>query len=341
MLWLVVVWSPAAAAHVTGRRELQSCGSATFVAVSSSECPRNTVRNPLSSLRNCYDSVRCGVTCEGDGECGTDPALDNCDGYDVYERSCPTPQPMNNVMDDSNIKTAVRAWLSHSASAEAKYGHISTWATGGVTDLSRLFALESSFNEDISAWDTSGVTKMSRMFYRARAFNQDIGGWAVDNVNMMYRMFSGARSFDQDLGWCVDDDVELEDAFYGTKCEETSCGVAQKDVIGICESPCLISTEHGICIINSPTLIMIILTVLLAGAGAYVRCKKKKDETYAAAARRVLCCRGTKVRAVAPTTSEDPVLPASMVSVVDAPAAGIAPNELGTVVSVKHNPPTN
>jgi hypothetical protein len=30
-----------------------------------------------------------------------------------------------------------------------------------------------------------------------------------------------------------------------------------------------------------------------------------------------------------------------MVSVVDAPAAGIAPNELGTVVSVKHNPPTN
>jgi len=30
------------------------------------------------------------------------------------------------------------------------------------------------------------------------------------------------------------------------------------------------------------------------------------------------------------------VLPASLVSVVDAPAAGIAPNELGTVVSVKH-----
>ena len=44
-----------------------------------------------------------------------------------------------------------------------------------------------------------------------------------------------------------------------------------------------------------------------------------------------------QVRAIAPTTSEEaPALPASMVSVVDAPAAGIAPNELGTVVSVKH-----
>ena len=40
--------------------------------------------------------------------------------------------------------------------------------------------------------------------------------------------------------------------------------------------------------------------------------------------------------AIAPATSEEaPALPASVVSVVDAPAAGIAPNELGTVVSVK------
>ena len=44
-----------------------------------------------------------------------------------------------------------------------------------------------------------------------------------------------------------------------------------------------------------------------------------------------------QVRAIAPTTSEEaPALPASEVSVVDAPAAGIAPGELGTVVSVKH-----
>ena len=48
-----------------------------------------------------------------------------------------------------------------------------------------------------------------------------------------------------------------------------------------------------------------------------------------------------QVRAIAPATSEEaPALPASVVSVVDAPAAGIAPNELGTVVSVEQ-PPAN
>ena len=64
-------------------------------------------------------------------------------------------------------------------------------------------------------------------------------------------MFQWASAFDQDLGWCVtdpysdyddddDDDDEggrrlscfycgpfdLDDAFYGTKCESTSCGVS-------------------------------------------------------------------------------------------------------------------
>ena len=84
-----------------------------------------------------------------------------------------------------------------------------------------------------------------------------------------------------------------------------------------------------------------IIFCIFAGVGWYVHRRKNADETYAAAARRVLCRRGTKVRAVAPTTSEEaPALPASVVSVVDAPAAGIAPNELGTVVSVEQ-PPAN
>ena len=106
---------------------------------------------------------------------------------------------------------------------------------------------------------------------------------------------------------------------------------------------CLIGV-WGQCYINSPTLIIIIVLALVAGAGAYVHKRKNADETYAAAARRVLCRRGTKLRATAPMMSDEaaeqsrdePVLPASMVSVVDAPAAGIAPGKLGTVVSVKH-----
>ena len=270
------------------------------------------------------------------------------DAFDWHEVPfvCRDVAVTGHVMDDSNIRVAVSDWISDASAAEAKYGHISTWATGGVTDMEYMFYFASAFDQDISAWDTSGVTTMNRMFSYARAFNQDIGGWAVHSVNSIEEMFRGATSFDQDLGWCLDADVKLGDAFSGTKCEKTSCGVARKDVIGICESPCLIGT-HKQCHINTPTLIIIVLLVLLvllAGAGAYVRCKKKKDETYAAAARRVLCRRGTKVRSIAPTTideaaeqsRDEPALPASMVSVVDAPAAGIAPNELGTVVSVKH-----
>ena len=291
------------------------------------------------------------------------------------------------AIDDASIRPAVALWLSDSAAAMSTYGHISTWNTSGVTDMSYLFETtdfnedigawdtsgvttmramfsgalsfnqdiggwdtsgvtsmssmfyqDSAFNQDISAWDTSGVTTMNRMFSYARAFNQDIGGWAVHSVRDMDEMFRGATSFDQDLGWCLDDEVRLgTKAFQGTKCESTNCGVSHKDAIGICEPwarPCLIGIKNQ-CYITSPTLIIIIVLVLLAGFSVCVCCRKKKDETYAAAARRVLCRRGTKVRAVAPTTSEE-ALPTSVVSVVDAPAAGIAPNELGTVVSVKH-----
>jgi len=83
------------------------------------------------------------------------------------------------VMTDSNIRTARDAWLADASAAETTYGHISTWDTSGVTDMSWLFCGSSSyssygcntaaasFNEDISAWDTSGVTTLREMFYRA------------------------------------------------------------------------------------------------------------------------------------------------------------------------------
>ena len=94
MLWLVVVWLPAALAHITDRRDLQSCGSATFVA--SSSCGID--------YWSCYDNVPCGRTCEGDGECGTDSMLDNCGGSDVYKRDCSrtSPTPRDDEDDDDD-----------------------------------------------------------------------------------------------------------------------------------------------------------------------------------------------------------------------------------------------
>jgi len=69
------------------------------------------------------------------------------------------------------------------------YGHISTWDTSAVTDMSELFKDKATFNEDISRWDVSAVTNMSDMFNGATAFDQDISGWTVSNVTDITRMF--------------------------------------------------------------------------------------------------------------------------------------------------------
>ncbi|CAH0373149.1 unnamed protein product, partial [Pelagomonas calceolata] len=103
-------------------------------------------------------------------------------------------------MTDSNIYTAVAAWLSDSAAAEVTYGHISTWQTSGVTDMSYfMFREASSFNQQIGNWVVDNVTDMHRMFQGASSFNQPLGGWRVDKVTDMRYMFYVASSFDQDL----------------------------------------------------------------------------------------------------------------------------------------------
>jgi len=166
----------------------------------------------------------------------------------------PTASPLIAVDGggENGIRTAAALWFSDRAAAIRTYGHISTWETSGVTDMSSLFFEASSFNEDIGAWDISGVNTTRGMFAGAYAFNQDIGNWAVDNVMNMEGMFasayafnqdlsgwavhsvtsmggifSAAYAFDQDLGWCVDGDVRLYYAFDGTACWSTSCGVTQ------------------------------------------------------------------------------------------------------------------
>ena len=103
------------------------------------------------------------------------------------------------VMTNSNIRTVVAAWLSDSASAEATYGHISTWKTGEVTDMSWLFEDASSFNDDISPWDTSSVTTMNGMFSKTSSFNQPIGAWDTSGVRRMDWMFVGS-AFNQPIG---------------------------------------------------------------------------------------------------------------------------------------------
>ena len=140
---------------------------------------------------------------------------------------------------DASIRSAVRLWLSDKSAAEVKYGHISTWETGGVTDMDFLFCVRtdwidaeyedednfldpcvlpasaSSFNDGISAWDTSSVTTMKLMFHGASAFNQPLNDWRVDKVTNMNGMFLQAAAFDQPLNdWWVDKVTSMVGTFY-------------------------------------------------------------------------------------------------------------------------------
>ena len=162
-------------------------------------------------------------------------------------------------LDDTSIRTAVTAWLTDAAAAEATYGHISAWDTSQVTDMARLFQ-DSIFNDDISAWDTSAATSMFATFQNAKQFNQPLNDWEVSGATSMVSMFAHAESFnqpldswdvsqvtsldsmfyyayalDQDLSWCIDASVVFNsDSLQGTSCVVPKCGIGQKDANGVC-----------------------------------------------------------------------------------------------------------
>ena len=102
-----------------------------------------------------------------------------------YERRLQTSYTFTS---NAELKTAVSLWFSNEASAIATYGHISTWDTSQITDMSELFCRLSSqcsyhntaagsFNEDISGWQTGAVTTFRSMFYEAADFNQLASAW--------------------------------------------------------------------------------------------------------------------------------------------------------------------
>ena len=41
--------------------------------------------------------------------------------------------------NNDSLKKAVKEWVNDQQNAESKYGHISTWDTSDVTDMSNLF----------------------------------------------------------------------------------------------------------------------------------------------------------------------------------------------------------
>ncbi|KAH8093614.1 hypothetical protein JL720_4760 [Aureococcus anophagefferens] len=173
-------------------------------------------RHPRGAVNKYVDNNEClecpaSATCDGvnavcdnvnkyvdNNECLECPASATCDGIDATF----SPTDLN------ELKIAVNGWIDDAWSAEAKHGHISSWDTSSVTDMSSLFSVYDGcncidFNQDIGGWDTASVTDMSDMFYGFYgfyAFNQDIGAWDTSSVSDMSSMFEEAYRFDQDIG---------------------------------------------------------------------------------------------------------------------------------------------
>jgi len=115
---------------------------------------------------------------------------------------------------------------------------ITTCDVTGITDMSSLFAQNSTFNQDISAWDVSNVTDMRLMFtctYCDRTyFNQDISSWDVSSVTDMNNMFLKAKYFDQNIrSW----DVSSVTTFFSMFANATAMHTTYTGVTGFDHTP--------------------------------------------------------------------------------------------------------
>ena len=84
---------------------------------------------------------------------------------------CISPYTVD-ITDTASLQTAASLWCDSPTSAEATYGDIGGWNTGGVESFEKTFyyyatnggicSSGQTFNADISGWDVSGVTTLSK-----------------------------------------------------------------------------------------------------------------------------------------------------------------------------------
>ncbi len=128
-------------------------------------------------------------------------------------------------------KAALQTEITTAIARDGNKANLNYIDTSEVTDMSRLFNANATFNGDISKWDTSSVTNMSQMFNEASAFNQNLNSWDVSNVQNMFQTFADAKAFNQPLNnWDVSSVTDMDNMFYGaTSFNQDISGWVKKD----------------------------------------------------------------------------------------------------------------
>ena len=123
---------------------------------------------------------------------------------------------MSNWWFNGNLNYILTGGITDMSGLFANYffnGNIDEWDTSNVGNMERMFA-DLSGSVDIGGWDTGKVRNMSDMFNNANSFNGDIGDWDTSNVLNMSGMFKDARAFNQDIGrWNTGSVTDMSEMF--------------------------------------------------------------------------------------------------------------------------------
>ena len=169
---------------------LQYSGAIDEVSVWNTALTQTEIQSYMTTSPTGSESglVGCWNFNEGTGTTVTDQTS-NVNNGTINGATWSDGAPITIPLTQENIQDAVNLWVSDPSGAEAIYGHISNWDVSVVTDMSNLFYLKNTFNDDISDWDVSNVTSMYQMFHQASNFAGDLSDWDVSSVTNMQNMF--------------------------------------------------------------------------------------------------------------------------------------------------------
>jgi len=117
--------------------------------------------------------------------------------YTAVDNSTITEQIANNINLCTTLVTDMSKLFQNNASFNSD---ISFWDTSNVIGLTDMFNGANSFNQDVSGWDLSSALNLSYMFFNASSFNQNISSWDIATVIYIDNLFNGAAAFNQDIG---------------------------------------------------------------------------------------------------------------------------------------------